>query len=234
MSSWEALSWAKRQKVGNPLRKLILILMCEKVDANFACWPSARLIAAEAECSRATVIEHQRALELELGMVTIVPQYRANGSQTSNRIYINHPDAPHVRDVTVADDLRSARRSRGDAQPAARGGSSSRTGGVQLPDGGGPAPGRGGSSSQTPRGSSSQTPGITQVNTQSTTHAARGEQAAVEDPIPDQNTAAAAALLAALPHPWRLGARTQRELVPSVAAALRAGWAADDLAVYLT
>ncbi|CUU61278.1 hypothetical protein Ga0074812_1728, partial [Parafrankia irregularis] len=117
MSSWDALSWAKKQQVGNPVRKLILILMCEKVDATFACYPSAKKLAREAECSRSTVIEHQRVLEVELGLVTIAPQSRANGSQSSNRIYINHPDAPHMQ--PGADAPSSAR------QP----GSGSRTGG---------------------------------------------------------------------------------------------------------
>ncbi len=205
--------------------------MCEKVDANFACWPSARLIAAEAECSRATVIEHQRALELDLGLVTIVPQYRPNGSQTSNRIYINHPDAPHVRDATMADDLRSTRRGRGDAPLAPRGGSSSRTGGVQLPDRGGPAPGQGGSSSRTPRGSSSRTPRITQVNNHPTTHAARADQVEEVEKLDSEQTAAT--LLAALPAPWLVGATTRGELAPRVAEALRAGWSPEALAAHL-
>ena len=99
MSSWEALAWAKKQTVGNSLRKFILVLLCEKTDELFSCFPGRKKLASEAECSPSMIVEHQRALE-KAGLITIVEQFRANGSQTTNRIYINHPNAPHVQGIS--------------------------------------------------------------------------------------------------------------------------------------
>lgn len=95
MSSWQSLAWGKKQQVGNPIRKLIFILLCEKADETFSCFPSSATLATEAECSRRSVVDHQHALE-EVGLITIVAQRRDSGARTVNRIYLNHPDAPHM------------------------------------------------------------------------------------------------------------------------------------------
>lgn len=86
--SWEALAWAKNQKIGNAALKFLLVMVAEKADSDNECWPSNARLADEVECSVRTI---QRGLdELEQrGLIRREQQRRENGSQMSNKIIIN-------------------------------------------------------------------------------------------------------------------------------------------------
>lgn len=49
-------------KVGNPLRKLVLIKLADNASDNGECWPSHQHIADQCEISRRSVINHIEAL----------------------------------------------------------------------------------------------------------------------------------------------------------------------------
>lgn len=54
---------AMRTKVGNPLRKLVLIKLADNANDDGECWPSYQHIADQCEIARSTVKLHIRALE---------------------------------------------------------------------------------------------------------------------------------------------------------------------------
>ena len=71
---------AMQTKVGNPLRKLVLIKLADNANDLGECWPSYQHIADQCEISRRSVINHIKALE-SAGM--LVKQYRT-GTQKPN------------------------------------------------------------------------------------------------------------------------------------------------------
>ena len=54
---------AMQTKVGNPLRKLVLIKLADNANDHGECWPSYQHIADQCEVSRRSVISHIKALE---------------------------------------------------------------------------------------------------------------------------------------------------------------------------
>ncbi|QLO91463.1 helix-turn-helix domain-containing protein [Enterobacter sp. RHBSTW-00975] len=55
-------------KVGNSLRKLVLIKLADNANDKGECWPSYQHIADQCECSRTAVRNHIDALE-EMGLI---------------------------------------------------------------------------------------------------------------------------------------------------------------------
>jgi Helix-turn-helix domain len=51
--SWKALDWATDINVGSPTMRLILILLANKADEQFSCYPSVRTLMAESSASEA-------------------------------------------------------------------------------------------------------------------------------------------------------------------------------------
>lgn len=106
MSSWEALSWAKQQRAGSPLGKAALLLLAERCDERFSCFPGVKTLAAEAEATEAGIRKVLAMLAAELkdgdevlrGPLIVVERgrQRPNGSCTTNRYRLNHPNAPHL------------------------------------------------------------------------------------------------------------------------------------------
>lgn len=58
-------------KVGNPLRKLVLIKLADNASDTGECWPSYQHIADQCEISRRSVINHIDAL-CDSGLLTKV------------------------------------------------------------------------------------------------------------------------------------------------------------------
>ncbi|WP_265434668.1 helix-turn-helix domain-containing protein [Aeromonas salmonicida] len=56
-------------KVGNPLRKLVLIKLADNASDTGECWPSYQHIADQCEISRRSVINHIDAM-CEVGLLT--------------------------------------------------------------------------------------------------------------------------------------------------------------------
>jgi hypothetical protein len=93
--SWKALDWATDSQIGSPTMKLILILLANKADESFSCYPSVRTLMSESGAGRSTVLRALKDLETN-GFITRQPQFRESGAQRSSRYYLNHPDAPHL------------------------------------------------------------------------------------------------------------------------------------------
>lgn len=93
--SWKAVDWATDSEVGSPILKLILILLANKADEQFSCFPSIRTLMAESGAGRSTVLRALKTLESD-GLITRRAQFHDSGAQRSSRYYLNHPDAPHL------------------------------------------------------------------------------------------------------------------------------------------
>ena len=92
--SWSALAWATDSDVGSSAAKFILILLANKADENFSCYPSIRTLMAESNAGRSTVMRALRDLETR-GFISRRPQFHDSGARRSTRYYLNHPLAPH-------------------------------------------------------------------------------------------------------------------------------------------
>jgi len=102
--SWKALDWATGIRVSSPTMRLIVILLANKADEKFSCYPSVGTLVTESCAARSAVLETLRRLEAE-GFITRVAQYHESGAQRSSRYLLNHPDAPHLNPVQILDPL---------------------------------------------------------------------------------------------------------------------------------
>jgi Helix-turn-helix domain len=93
--SWGALAWATDSDVGPPAAKFILILLANKADENYSCYPSIRTLMAESNASRSTVLRALKNLETH-GFISRRPQFHDSGARRSTRYYLNHPLAPQL------------------------------------------------------------------------------------------------------------------------------------------
>ncbi len=93
--SWEALAWAKDSDIAHPVAKFILVLLANKADENFSCYPSIRTLMAESGAGRSTVLRALSYLEMR-GLMTRRPQFHDSGARRSTRYYLNHPRAQHL------------------------------------------------------------------------------------------------------------------------------------------
>ncbi|WP_233603793.1 helix-turn-helix domain-containing protein [Citrobacter koseri] len=77
-------------KVGNSLRKLVLIKLADNANDKGECWPSYQHIADQCECSKSAVRNHIDALE-EMGLVKRENRVGVNNGKgnTSNVYYLN-------------------------------------------------------------------------------------------------------------------------------------------------
>ena len=80
---------AMKQKVGNPLRKLVLIKLADNANDKGECWPSYQHIADICEISKRSVIGHVDAL---CDMNLIRKELRAGVKGNTSNLYIIFPD----------------------------------------------------------------------------------------------------------------------------------------------
>lgn len=84
---------AMSMKIGNPLRKLVLIKLADNANDKGECWPSYGHIADQCEIGKSTVRKHIKDLE-NMGMLKIENRKGPKGN-TSNLYYLTlHPIAP--------------------------------------------------------------------------------------------------------------------------------------------
>lgn len=81
------LTFAFDARVNNPLRKLVLLKLCDNANDDGECWPSFASIASQCEMSRRSVINHIGAL-VDSGFLSVESRFKA-GEQTSNMYKIN-------------------------------------------------------------------------------------------------------------------------------------------------
>lgn len=75
-------------KVGNPLRKMVLIKLADQANDDGVCWPSYESIANSCEISRRSVVTHIQWLE-DNGFLWIERRYNAEESKNfSNRYHL--------------------------------------------------------------------------------------------------------------------------------------------------
>lgn len=96
---------AMQTKVGNPLRKLVLIKLADNANDLGECWPSYQHIADQCEISRRSVITHINKLE-EMGFLK--KKYRkGSGKRNSSNVFILDFDgespAPHGESPALTD-----------------------------------------------------------------------------------------------------------------------------------
>lgn len=118
--SYEAQTWAVKQKTGSPARKAVLMNLADRADEAWSCFPGQKRIADDTELGERTV---RRALEdlVEVGLVLRAHRRRKDGSYTSDRYVLagilTDPDAAKL----IPEEFASQRPERpvDDAQPAA-------------------------------------------------------------------------------------------------------------------
>ncbi len=71
--SMELMVKAMKIRVGNPLRKLVLIKLADNASDQGECWPSYQHIADQCEISKRSVMNHIAAL-CESGLVKSHPE----------------------------------------------------------------------------------------------------------------------------------------------------------------
>ncbi|ENE5819739.1 helix-turn-helix domain-containing protein [Escherichia coli] len=127
--SMNLMAKAMNIKVGNPLRKLVLIKLADNANDNGECWPSYQHVADQCEVSRSTVKSHIRALE-DMGLLK--REFRRKGElNQSNVFYLTLDNAQQIQP-----ELGGAGADRGGAG-ADRGGAGADRGGAGADLGGG-------------------------------------------------------------------------------------------------
>lgn len=92
--SMNLMAKAMNIKVGNPLRKLVLIKLADNANDNGECWPSYQHVADQCEVSRSTVKSHIRALE-EMGLLKRECRRKGELNQ-SNVFYLTLDNARQI------------------------------------------------------------------------------------------------------------------------------------------
>ncbi|EPR3852456.1 helix-turn-helix domain-containing protein [Escherichia coli] len=143
--SMNLMAKAMNIKVGNPLRKLVLIKLADSANDNGECWPSYQHVADQCEVSRSTVKSHIRALE-EMGLLK--REFRRKGElNQSNVFYLTLDNAQQIQPESGG-----AGAARGGAGAARGGGAgAARGGGAGAARGGGAGAARGGGAGAAPR-----------------------------------------------------------------------------------
>lgn len=80
---------ALHAKVGNPLRKLILVKLADNANDLGECWPSLQHVADQCEISKSSVARHITGLK-ESGFLSATPRFK-DGEQQSNMYLLTIP-----------------------------------------------------------------------------------------------------------------------------------------------
>lgn len=80
--SMELMVKAMKIKVGNPLRKLVLLKLADNASDLGECWPSYQHIADQCEISKRSVIGHIKAL-VDMGLLRVENRIRNNEKQSN-------------------------------------------------------------------------------------------------------------------------------------------------------
>ncbi|HHV9263379.1 TPA: helix-turn-helix domain-containing protein [Escherichia coli] len=140
--SMELMVKAMKIRVGNPLRKLVLIKLADNASDQGECWPSYQHIADQCEISKRSVMNHIAAL-CDSGLVKKVTRKGEKGN--SSNIYLLHLDgAGDSLGGSANNSLSGAANSPGSAGVAPGGGANnSLSGAANSPGSAGVAPGGG-------------------------------------------------------------------------------------------
>ncbi|MGQ6506105.1 helix-turn-helix domain-containing protein, partial [Serratia sp. IR-2025] len=99
--SMTLMAAAMKIKVGNPLRKLVLIKMADNANDKNECYPSYQHIADHCECSKSAVKAHIAAL-IKMGLITKENRLgEKNGKGNTSNIYYLTLDNPVPSESTA-------------------------------------------------------------------------------------------------------------------------------------
>lgn len=103
--SVHATSWAWRQKIDDPVAKLLLLKLADQANDDGVCWPSRATLAEAIETSEATVKRRVKVL-VELGLIEVRQRWSEQSGHFSSNEY-------HLRGSQLT-------RGRGSDQPSPR------------------------------------------------------------------------------------------------------------------
>ena len=83
----KAQAWAWQVEIGG-VAKLVLVALADHADDKGICWPGARGLAAKCGVTERTIRANLKALA-EQGLIEAEERRRDDGSQASNRYYLN-------------------------------------------------------------------------------------------------------------------------------------------------
>lgn len=86
--SWNAIKWARKQRVGSTIAKFVLVDLAHYADEKGFCWPAQETIAANIESSVDSI---QRAIKryLEPKFLRRIKRKSADGRRVSNGYQLN-------------------------------------------------------------------------------------------------------------------------------------------------
>ncbi len=99
--SFKLMAKALDIETGSPVKKLVLIKLCDNANDDGYCFPSHKTIAKQCEISQRTVVRATAELE-SMGLIKKVERNRSNGSFTSNGY---HMTFCHLADDTESHGL---------------------------------------------------------------------------------------------------------------------------------
>jgi hypothetical protein len=88
--SWQATAWAVNQKVGSPVRKLLLLVLSNYADAGGKCWPSQGLLAEQTGMSLDTIQRQTKKLTAE-GLLSVTRPPKRRGQWQTFIYHLNMP-----------------------------------------------------------------------------------------------------------------------------------------------
>ena len=109
--SIKVMTWAWSQDV-EARDKLVLMALADHADDDGICWPGIKGVAAKNRISERAVQRHLANLQ-EVGLLTVTPQYRLDGSRTTNLYQIQMtPTSPPSANLTTHGDINDTEASR--------------------------------------------------------------------------------------------------------------------------
>ncbi len=91
--SFKAMSWATSIKTGSPTKKLILLMLADRANAEGFCWPSMKTLMADCEMSREAISRNIKQME-ESDFLHITKHN--NKGQWKNNVYHLHVTLNHT------------------------------------------------------------------------------------------------------------------------------------------
>jgi hypothetical protein len=85
--SWQASSWALKQRVGDPILKILLLAAANYADPDGKCWPKVETLAFDSEVSKRTI--QRKLAELQaLGLIRVEERFDQKGRQIESLIFL--------------------------------------------------------------------------------------------------------------------------------------------------
>jgi len=85
--SWQASSWALKQRVGDPVLKILLLAAANYADPDGKCWPKVETLAFDSEVSKRTI--QRKLVDLQkLGLIRVQQRYDQKGKQIESLIFL--------------------------------------------------------------------------------------------------------------------------------------------------